>query len=105
MPKQCNFEIVPISEVPPPESGIKVNGLEALLVDDGRSSAATSLGARNWGAECFEVSGLPPEQKARIRQQDGKCHLMVEESTGESKWLGEYSCVQDALQALWSRLI
>jgi|ERR1035438_3406845 hypothetical protein len=104
MPKPLNIEVVSISETPPLESISQVNGLEALLVEDGPQSAAYRSGPEET-AIGFEVYGLPQGKKAWIRQKDGKCQLILEVRSSQAEWLGEYSSVQAALQALSGKLM
>ena len=101
MTNAMNFQIVPMSEVPLPENDVKVKGLEARAVSDGRTPSSSATIPESI---CFELSGLPPGQKAWIKQKNGKCQLVLEAHDGESEWLGEYASVQDALEFLSSKL-
>ena len=102
MPDQTEFEIVPISEVRSPVISIHVNGLEALMADDGEMSAGSS-NTLSHGVVRYEVSGLPNGHKAWIRWERGGCQLALEVG-GEAELLGRHSTLQDALQALSNKL-
>ena len=103
MPKRLTFEVVPIFDVPV-ESGVNVGDHEPLQTAGAYVSAGSS-GALQQEAGGFEVCGLPRGQRAFIRQERDKFHVMLEVQGGQTEWLGNYSSVDDALQALSDKLM
>jgi hypothetical protein len=101
--EEITVEVVPITDVPPPEPDHAVNGLEAWFVDDGKISDG-SLGTLRSIEIAFEVRGLPQGQKAWIIQSTDKCQLVRELRDGEWEWMGEFPSARDALQALSKKL-
>lgn len=102
MPNQFRFEVVPVSEVPPPASSIKVNGLEAVPVEEGQVFAG-SVGTLKQGAVGYEVRGFASAGKVWIIKEQGKCQLLREVHCDEAEWLGEFGSVEEALRALTSK--
>jgi hypothetical protein len=102
VPNQTQFQTVPISEVVSPVTSIRVNGLEALIADDGEISAGSTK-IRNHEVVRYDVHGLPSGHKAWIRQERNGCQLVLEVS-GEAELLGAHASLQDALQALSNKL-
>ncbi|HZD33476.1 MAG TPA: hypothetical protein VE779_17660 [Candidatus Angelobacter sp.] len=106
METDLSFELVPVAQV----SSIKLetlqtNRLEARLIEEGALFAQIGRGPAKRSI-AYEVRGLPSGEKVWIVRDDGKemWNLMRETTCAEIEWLGQYSTVYKALQALSAKL-
>jgi hypothetical protein len=98
---KMKFEVVPVAEVFSTKlENLQANAIAVDLADRASILAANSNTSAD-GKDLYEIRGLRSGHKAWIVRNDEETwNLLRENNSGEIEWLGKYSTINNALNAL-----